>query len=199
MNPRKPLIDHMIAHGENVYTVLYKCPECGFSLRILEEQQKYCPNCGIKLDWGVITKLEYTHNFNKEVEDGVLDYIKEKNDEITDGMPKILAPMIKDTTPVIEEHKQDKTESQDIEELINSEANIDFDVLGDIKPTVIEILGYYDTWSSSDCDYHLSGTSISLPGYWKWLTYYGWMNQEIDKKIIRALYEKGLIKIHQIR
>ena len=63
----------------------------------------------------------------------------------------------------------------------------------------IEILGYYDTWTSSDCDYHLSGTSISLPGYWKWLTYSGWMSQEIDKKIIRALYEKGLIKIHQIR
>ena len=77
---------------------------------------------------------------------------------------------------------------------------IDFEVVGDIKPIIVEILGYYDTYMSSDCDLHLRGTGISLPAYYPYLTYYGLFDKEdsINKKIISALYQKGLIKPHKI-
>lgn len=29
----------------------YKCPKCGCDLRVLGNVQKYCFQCGIKLDW----------------------------------------------------------------------------------------------------------------------------------------------------
>ena len=80
---------------------------------------------------------------------------------------------------------------------------IEFEVLGDIKPTIIEILGSYETWMSSDCDLHLKGTLISLPAYCKWLTYYGSFHDirdmSTEQRIIKALYEKGLIKVHYVR
>lgn len=75
---------------------------------------------------------------------------------------------------------------------------IDFEVLGDIEPTIIEILGGYQTEMLSDCSLHLVGTNLELPGFWRWLTYRGWMAREIDKKIITTLYERKLIKIHEI-
>ncbi len=78
---------------------------------------------------------------------------------------------------------------------------IDFEVLGDIKPTIIEILGSYDTVMIGDCTLHLKGTQLELPAFWKYLTYSGWLSQDraVDKKIISELYQKGLIKIHEIR
>lgn len=75
---------------------------------------------------------------------------------------------------------------------------IDFEVLDDIKPTIIEILGYYSTEMTEDCTVWLVGTHIILPAYWRYLTYGGWMAKEIDKKIITTLYERKLIKIHEI-
>lgn len=79
--------------------------------------------------------------------------------------------------------------------------SIDFEVVGDIKSTIIEILGYYDTAMTSDCDLHLKGTNISLPAFYPYLTYYAFHcdKETVDKKIIMALYQKGLIKIHEVR
>lgn len=83
----------------------------------------------------------------------------------------------------------------DIQELDFTQS-IDFEVVGDIKPTVIEVVGKYDTWMGSDCDLHLSGTTISLPAYWSWLTYWGFCSNEKDVQLIKLLLERGLIKFH---
>lgn len=83
--------------------------------------------------------------------------------------------------------------------------NIDFEMLGNIERTVKEIVGEYKTYTSSDCDISIVGTNVSLPGYGKYLTYWGFYWQgsgktlEVAKKgleLIQALLEKGLIKFH---
>ena len=76
---------------------------------------------------------------------------------------------------------------------------IDFDVVGDIKPTIVEILGFYETEMWGDCTVHLKHTNIELPAYWRYLTYRGWNATETDKRIIKALYSRGLIRVHEIR
>lgn len=78
---------------------------------------------------------------------------------------------------------------------------MDFEVIGDIKPIIKDILGHYQTYMTSDCALHLKGTMIDLPAYCPYLTYYsGFLkDREVEIKIISALYEKGIIKIHEIR
>lgn len=80
---------------------------------------------------------------------------------------------------------------------------IDFEVLGDIEPTIIKHLGFYKADMTSDCAVHLAGTgAIELPAYWKYLTYRGWCDKDGDtvaKRIVTDLYEQGLIKVHEIR
>lgn len=77
---------------------------------------------------------------------------------------------------------------------------MDFEVVGDIKLTIIEVIGYYHTYMSSDCDLHLQGAvGISLPAYYPYLTYYGCFANESDKKLIQKLWDRKLIKLHEVR
>lgn len=79
---------------------------------------------------------------------------------------------------------------------IDFSRSMDFEVLGDIKPTIEKILGYYDTYMTSDCDLHLKGSGLSLPAYWKYLTYWAFGDCTVDIKIIKALLDDNLIKFH---
>ena len=77
--------------------------------------------------------------------------------------------------------------------------SMDFKVKGDIEPTVTEVLGHYHTHMGSDCDVHLEDTNISLPAYWHYLTFWGFYGgqlKENGEKVIRVLYEKGLIEFY---
>ena len=77
---------------------------------------------------------------------------------------------------------------------------MDFEVVGDIKPTIIEILGYYETEMWGDCTLHLKGTHLELPAFWRYLTYRGWntMKNGIERKIIQKLWDRKLIKLHEV-
>lgn len=77
-------------------------------------------------------------------------------------------------------------------ERVDFSKSTDFKVLGDIKPTVIKILGYYDTYMSSDCDVHLKGTSISVPAWYPYLTCYTYSG--VSKEIINELLKNNLIE-----
>lgn len=79
---------------------------------------------------------------------------------------------------------------------IDFSKDIDFEVVGNLKSAITEILGYYLTEMGSDCDLHLVGTGISLPAYWRYLTYRSWICREIDEKIVKALLAKKVIKFH---
>lgn len=76
---------------------------------------------------------------------------------------------------------------------------IDFEVLGDIKPIVTEVLGGYQTEMLSDCTVWLVGTLLEVPAFWPYLTYSGWNATDVDKEIITKLYERKLVKVHEIR
>ena len=75
---------------------------------------------------------------------------------------------------------------------------LEFEVLGDIKPTIINILGFYKTDCLYDCTVHLVGTScIEVPAFYPYLVYRGWCADEKGKEIIKELYKQNLIKIHK--
>ncbi len=83
-------------------------------------------------------------------------------------------------------------------EKLNLRENLEFEVLGDIKPTIRKILGFYKYEMISDCTVHLVGTScIELPAYYPRLVYRGWCADEKGKEIIKELYKQNLIKIHK--
>lgn len=77
---------------------------------------------------------------------------------------------------------------------------IDFKLLGDIKPTVKEVLGYYATDKRSDYSVWIVGTHLELPAFKSGvLTYHGWVASEIDRNIVMTLYKKGLVKVRKVR
>lgn len=50
MNVHKP-IPHSLSQWGSGTEVLYQCPKCGTNLAILGNNEKYCHECGNKLDW----------------------------------------------------------------------------------------------------------------------------------------------------
>lgn len=81
-------------------------------------------------------------------------------------------------------------------EQLDFSKEMDFKVVGDIKPTIINILGKYETGITSDCALHLKGTNLSLPAYCPYLTYYAFgTTRQIDEKIIRNLLKNNLIEL----
>ena len=77
---------------------------------------------------------------------------------------------------------------------------IAFEVLGDIKPTVKEVLGYYATMNQYDNSAWIYGTHLEFPAFRIGvLTYHGWQANESDKQIIEKLYTKGIIKVREVR
>ena len=81
---------------------------------------------------------------------------------------------------------------------IDLSKDIDFEVIGDIKPTVREVIGFYNTYMTDDCDVHLDGTpGISLPAYWPYLTYWAFYKNKKSKELIKTLLDKKLIKFYR--
>lgn len=77
--------------------------------------------------------------------------------------------------------------------------DMEFKVLGDIGPTIREILGSYSTYMCSDCTVGLEGSDLELPGYYPYLVYRECFYREFrgndgkDQKIISTLLDRGLI------
>lgn len=57
----------------NGQEIIYKCPSCGMDFRILSDHEKYCHNCGLKLDW--TNSPRYCSNeFKEKYHDLVLEH-----------------------------------------------------------------------------------------------------------------------------
>lgn len=54
--------------------ILYGCAKCGASFRILSTQEKYCHNCGEKVDW----KYMPLHLTKPLIDLGITNYADEK-------------------------------------------------------------------------------------------------------------------------
>lgn len=50
MKSLKPIVED-ISSWMPCTEILYKCPKCGTSFRILGSYEKFCHNCGQKIDW----------------------------------------------------------------------------------------------------------------------------------------------------
>lgn len=68
----KPYPDSIAAVG---YEILYRCRECNYSFRLVDDGFNYCPGCGVKLDWGVVVTA------NKEWQDAFLEAIEPHYDD----------------------------------------------------------------------------------------------------------------------
>ena len=68
----KPYPDSIAAGG---YEILYRCRECNYSFRLVDDGFNYCPGCGVKLDWGVVVTA------NKEWQDEFLEAIEPHYDD----------------------------------------------------------------------------------------------------------------------
>lgn len=68
----KPYPDSIAAGG---YEILYRCRECNYSFRLVDDGFNYCPGCGVKLDWGVVVTA------NKEWQDAFLEAIEPHYDD----------------------------------------------------------------------------------------------------------------------
>ena len=58
-------------------TIFYKCPKCGTDFRIFGENEKFCHNCGIEIDWNVL--LELNKAFDCDDYEGKKIFITELN------------------------------------------------------------------------------------------------------------------------
>lgn len=76
---------------------------------------------------------------------------------------------------------------------------MEFNVLGDITPIVIEELGEYVERDVDFSTYLKGASGIDLPGWSPFLTYYGCFANSASKVIIQRLYDEGLIKLLSIR
>ena len=63
-------IPHSLSMWDSGTEILYKCAKCGCDFRILSQHEKYCHNCGIKLDWSKSPKYcspEFKKKYDKLV------------------------------------------------------------------------------------------------------------------------------------
>lgn len=68
-SPNKP-VPYRLSQFGSCREVLYKCPKCGADFRILADQENYCHNCGIKLDWTTSKRVcseEFKEQYDKLV------------------------------------------------------------------------------------------------------------------------------------
>lgn len=50
MSSLKPVVED-ISSWDSCKEILYKCPKCNTSFRILGHYEKFCHNCGQKINW----------------------------------------------------------------------------------------------------------------------------------------------------
>lgn len=68
--------------------VIFKCPRCNISFRFYEEQEKFCHNCGLEIDWDSVkcNLVEGENAIKKYFEDfayasELIKTVNEKNQE----------------------------------------------------------------------------------------------------------------------
>lgn len=90
----KPMF-YSIAQAKGDCSVIYTCgmSGCDRVFRIVDKDFNYCPKCGTKIDWGVVTVVdeEFKNLYNKSnipEQNLIADYINNINTTITDGQPK---------------------------------------------------------------------------------------------------------------
>ena len=54
MKTIKPIADRLSNCG---YDIVYRCGKCGYDFAMAHEGYDYCPHCGRKIDWGVISEV----------------------------------------------------------------------------------------------------------------------------------------------
>lgn len=52
MQSMKPIVEG-VSNWDSCTEILYKCPKCNTSFRILSHHEKFCHNCGQKINWNV--------------------------------------------------------------------------------------------------------------------------------------------------
>ena len=65
--------------------IFYMCPECGTDFRYYGEKEKYCHNCGLKINWNVKLELEKSFNKNNYEEEKTFLYelnYRQRKDEV---------------------------------------------------------------------------------------------------------------------
>lgn len=53
---RKPIAVDISNWGGR--SIVYECPNCHTSFRLMEDKERFCHNCGIKIDWNVQLLLD---------------------------------------------------------------------------------------------------------------------------------------------
>lgn len=69
MKSIKPVVED-ISTWDSCTEILYKCPKCDTSFRILSYHEKFCHNCGQKINWNIPLHLKkpYTGDWKKKSE-----------------------------------------------------------------------------------------------------------------------------------
>ena len=57
MKPRKSIKPKVSRISDWGYEVIYKCGKCGYVFAMAHDGYDYCPHCGSKIDWGVISEV----------------------------------------------------------------------------------------------------------------------------------------------
>ena len=55
--PRKSIKPKVSRISDWGYEVIYKCGKCGYVFAMAHDGYDYCPHCGSKIDWGVISEV----------------------------------------------------------------------------------------------------------------------------------------------
>ena len=79
------------------YGLIYSCGKCGREFAMVDSSFFYCPTCGAKIDWGVVTRsnAEWLHKYRTAMlghQDSVIEELKCQlarwNDMIDDGVKR---------------------------------------------------------------------------------------------------------------
>lgn len=84
----RPVMDRISQYG-SATEILYKCPRCGASFRILGNQERYCHNCGIHIHWDNVP-LHASEKFSKLYHNSDCEKQKLLMDEYTKRIDEFL-------------------------------------------------------------------------------------------------------------
>lgn len=81
IDPHLP-IPFRISNLDNGDKILYQCPKCRTSFQFFGDQEKYCHNCGRKIDWrfsptflDTVEKIEYDAEYDPDSYISVLTFL----------------------------------------------------------------------------------------------------------------------------
>lgn len=95
-------IPYRISDWNNGDEILYRCPQCACDFRILSDQEHYCHNCGLKINWDNVPRyltpeqlIEYNNKIRYKNNQNCSDYyITDKIKDEIDFLVKIYSGFI---------------------------------------------------------------------------------------------------------